>query len=121
VRPARFYSLRQNFWLGAYHIDGLRLDAISRIIYWQGDEARGENGNAMSFIRRLTSGARSLNPGALMIAETQRTTAAPHGPVEQGGLGFDYKWDMGWITIPWTSSKQGLCGVQKTLTNYLFR
>ena len=92
-----FLQSAANFWLGAYHIDGLRLDAISRIIYWQGDEARGENGNAMSFIRRLTSGARSLNPGALMIAEDSTNYRGTTRPVEQGGLGFDYKWDMGWM------------------------
>ena len=92
-----FLQSAANFWVGAYHLDGLRLDAISRIIYWQGDEARGVNGNAVDFMRTFTSGVRSLNPGAVMIAEDSTNFDGTTRPVDQGGLGFDYKWDMGWM------------------------
>lgn len=92
-----FLQSAANFWLGAYHLDGLRLDAVSRIIYWQGDKNRGVNGNAVDFIRRFTSGTHSLHPGVLLIAEDSTDFEGTTRPVEQGGLGFDYKWDMGWM------------------------
>ncbi|MDO4807608.1 MAG: 1,4-alpha-glucan branching protein GlgB [Coriobacteriales bacterium] len=92
-----FLQSAANFWLGAYHFDGIRLDAISRIIYWQGDEARGINGMATDFVKTFNNGLRSLNPGCFTVAEDSTSLAGCTKPVEQGGLGFDYKWDMGWM------------------------
>ncbi len=86
-----------NLWLGTYHFDGLRMDAISRIIYWQGDERRGVNGNAVSFIRTMNEGLHRLNPGCLLAAEDSTNYPGVTRPGSQGGLGFDYKWDMGWM------------------------
>lgn len=85
-----------NYWLTEYHFDGLRMDAISRIIYWQGDERRGVNGNAIEFLKVMNTKLKQKNPGCLLIAEDSTdypgvTKAAPEG------LGFDYKWDMGWM------------------------
>ena len=92
-----FLQSAANFWLGAYHFDGIRLDAISRIIYWQGDEARGVNGGAVDFVKTFNNGLRSLNPGIFTVAEDSTNLAGTTKPVESGGLGFDYKWDMGWM------------------------
>ncbi len=84
-------------WLGAFHFDGLRLDAISRIIYWQGDERRGVNGNAVDFIRTLNAGLHARNAGCLLAAEDSTNFPGVTHPASEGGLGFDYKWDMGWM------------------------
>ena len=92
-----FMQSSANFWLGAYHFDGLRMDAISRIIYWQGDQARGVNGNAVDFIRRMNEGMRALNPGCFLVAEDSTDLPGTTRPAAEGGLGFDYKWDMGWM------------------------
>ncbi len=92
-----FLQSSANFWMGAYHFDGIRMDAISRIIYWQGDEKRGVNGMAVDFVKTLNSGLHSLNPGCFTVAEDSTSLAGCTTSVEEGGLGFDYKWDMGWM------------------------
>ena len=92
-----FMQSSANFWLGAYHFDGLRMDAISRIIYWQGDESRGINNDSVSFVRRMNSGVKSLNPGSFLVAEDSTDLQGTTRDVDDGGLGFDYKWDMGWM------------------------
>ncbi|MBM6989114.1 MAG: 1,4-alpha-glucan branching protein GlgB, partial [Olsenella umbonata] len=92
-----FMQSSVNFWLGCYHFDAVRMDAISRIIYWQGDESRGVNNQNVEFMKRLNSGVKSLNPGTFTIAEDSTDFEGTTRPVEQGGLGFDYKWDMGWM------------------------
>ncbi len=92
-----FLQSAANFWLGCYHFDGIRMDAISRIIYWQGDEARGVNGMAVDFVKTMNSGLRSLNPGCFTVAEDSTSLEGCTKPIEKGGLGFDYKWDMGWM------------------------
>ena len=92
-----FMQSAYNFWLGAYHIDALRMDAISRIIYWQGDENRGINNMAMDFVKTMNAGLKSLNPGVFLVAEDSTDVPGTTRPVPEGGLGFDYKWDMGWM------------------------
>lgn len=86
-----------NYWLSKYHFDGLRMDAISRIIYWHGDERRGVNGNAVDFIKYMNKGIKELNPGCFLAAEDSTNFPNVTKPVSEGGLGFDYKWDMGWM------------------------
>lgn len=86
-----------NYWMEEYHIDGLRMDAISRIIYWQGDPARGVNGNAVEFIRYMNQGLKERHPGILLAAEDSTSYPGVTKAVWEGGLGFDYKWDMGWM------------------------
>ena len=92
-----FLQSAANFWMGAYHFDGIRMDAISRIIYWQGDEARGINGMAMDFVKTMNAGLKSLNPGTFTVAEDSTDVPGTTRSVAEGGLGFDYKWDMGWM------------------------
>ena len=85
------------YWLEEFHFDGLRLDAVSHLIYWQGDERRGVNGAAVEFIRGMNRGLRRRNRGVMLIAEDSTNYPNITKPVEEGGLGFDYKWDMGWM------------------------
>ena len=92
-----FLQSAGNFWLGAYHIDGLRMDAISRIIYWQGDESRGVNHMAVDFVKTMNAGLKSLNKGIFLVAEDSTDFDGTTRPVAEGGLGYDYKWDMGWM------------------------
>ena len=86
-----------DLWLGAYHFDGLRLDAVSRIVYWQGDERRGVNGMGADFLRALCDGLHERHPGCMLIAEDSSGFPGVTRPTSEGGLGFDYKWDLGWM------------------------
>ena len=92
-----FLQSAANYWLTEYHIDGLRMDAISRAIYWQGDPARGVNGNAVEFLQYMNQGLKKLHPSAILAAEDSTSFPKVTDPVDHGGLGFDYKWDMGWM------------------------
>lgn len=85
------------YWLDLYHFDGIRVDAVRNLIYWQGDERRGENRNGINFLRTMNTGLKMLFPTAIIAAED--STAYPNvtKSAENGGLGFDYKWDMGWM------------------------
>lgn len=86
-----------NYWLSEYHIDGLRMDAISRAIYWQGDPGRGVNMNAVEFLKNMNQGLKMLHPTAILAAEDSTSYPGVTKDVSAGGLGFDYKWDMGWM------------------------
>lgn len=86
-----------DLWLGAYHFDGLRMDAVSRIVYWQGDERRGVNGMGADFLRALNRGLHERHPGCMLIAEDSSGFPGVTRAADQGGLGFDYKWDLGWM------------------------
>lgn len=92
-----FLQSAADYWMREYHFDGLRMDAISRIIFWQGDENRGENGNAVDFIKVMNRGLKERNPGCILIAEDSTNYPNVTADVDRGGLGFDYKWDMGWM------------------------
>lgn len=85
------------YWLKEFHFDGLRMDAISRIIYWQGDEARGVNNNGIEFLKTMNRGIRERMPHALLFAEDSTNYPGVTKPVDWGGLGYDYKWDMGFM------------------------
>lgn len=85
------------YWLKEFHFDGLRMDAISRIIYWQGDEARGVNNNGVDFIKTMNKGIKDRIPHALLFAEDSTNYPGVTKPADWGGLGYDYKWDMGFM------------------------
>ncbi len=92
-----FLQSAADHFLTGYHFDGLRIDAISRMIYWQGDEKRGENGSAIDFLKVMNQGLKQRHAGIMLIAEDSTNYAGVTKPVKDGGLGFDYKWDMGWM------------------------
>lgn len=85
------------FWLKEYHFDGLRFDAVGNLLYWQGDTSRGENRDAIQFLRTMNSGLKARFPEVMLIAEDSTTFPKVTKPVWEGGLGFDYKWDLGWM------------------------
>ena len=95
------------FWLETFHADGLRVDAVSAMLYhdfsrergqWLPNELGGnENLEGADFLRVLTQKALKCAPGAVMIAEESTAYPKVTAPVADGGLGFTFKWNMGWM------------------------
>ena len=96
------------YWLGCYHADGIRVDGVTSMLYlnfglpdWAektyNDQGGEENTAAVEFLRQLNDAVHTFAPGAITVAE--ESSAWPHvtGDTASGGLGFDYKWDMGWM------------------------
>ncbi len=85
------------YWLDEYHFDGIRFDAVRNVIYWQGDKKRGINGHGIEFFKVMNAGLKERFPNAMLCAEDSTAFSGVTKPVDDGGLGFDFKWDMGWM------------------------
>lgn len=85
------------FWCKTYHIDGIRIDAVSNLIYWDGNSNRGTNEGALNFIKRFNYLIHENEPEVMTIAEDSSDFAKVTASTLDGGLGFDYKWDLGWM------------------------
>jgi 1,4-alpha-glucan branching enzyme len=95
------------FWLDKYHIDGLRVDAVASMLYLDFSREEGqwvpnryggrENLEAIEFIRSFNTAVHEQFPTAITIAEESTAWGGVSHPVEEGGLGFTYKWNMGWM------------------------
>ena len=86
-----------SYWCDIFHIDGIRIDAVSNLIYWEGNKDRGTNEGAIAFIRRMNYYLSKEYPGLMMIAEDSSDFPKVTWSTLDGGLGFDYKWDLGWM------------------------
>ncbi|MBR1581573.1 MAG: 1,4-alpha-glucan branching protein GlgB [Bacilli bacterium] len=96
--PVRsFLMSAMNYFIEYFHFDGIRVDAVSNIVYWEGNKNNGENYGATEFIRRLNGKIHYVHPDVMMIAEDSTDFTGVTKPLEYGGLGFDYKWDLGWM------------------------
>lgn len=92
-----FLQSAADYWLTEFHMDGIRMDAISRAIYWNGDPARGVNEKAVEFLRNMNAGLHKRHPTVMLMAEDSTDFPKVTAPTEYDGLGFDYKWDMGFM------------------------
>jgi 1,4-alpha-glucan branching enzyme len=85
------------FFMKNFHVDGFRIDAVSNLIYYLGDSRHGVNHGALKFLRRLSKEVFNEFENALLIAEDSTAFPKVTHPVHHGGLGFNYKWNMGWM------------------------
>lgn len=92
-----FMKSALHFWLRYYHFDGIRYDAVSRLIYHEGNPDRGVNEAGIWFLKSANHTLQARFPGVMLIAEDSSDFIKVTAPVAYGGLGFDYKWDLGWM------------------------
>jgi 1,4-alpha-glucan branching enzyme len=104
---ANFLICNALYWLDCFHIDGLRVDAVASMLYLDYSRKSGEwapnpdgsndNRDAVAFLKRFNETVHDLFPGVITLAEESTSWSGVSRPTSQGGLGFDFKWNMGWM------------------------
>ncbi len=104
---ANYLISNARYWLEEYHIDGLRVDAVASMLYRDYSRAEGEwvpnkdggreNYEAIALLQQMNIDAYGAHPGVMTVAEESTSFPKVSAPVDQGGLGFGYKWNMGWM------------------------
>lgn len=85
------------YWIENFHFDGIRVDAVSYMIYYSGNKNRGPHKDNIAFLKDLSKTINTHYPNVMLIAEDSSDYPNVTRPVDDGGLGFDYKWDLGWM------------------------
>ena len=92
-----FMKSAVNFWIEVYHFDGIRFDAVANLIYRHGRKDMPVNDSGLWFVRDTNYTMQKLHPDVMLFAEDSTDYGKVTAPVEFGGLGFDYKWDLGFM------------------------
>ncbi len=107
VEVQNFLVSNAVYWIDKYHIDGLRVDAVASMLYLDYSREEGEwvpnkyggreNLEAIDFLRKFNNAVHNQHPGVITFAEESTSWGGVSRSTESGGLGFDYKWNMGWM------------------------
>ena len=96
--PVRSFLISaMNYFASYFHFDGLRIDAVSNVIFYDGNKDKGENAGGIEFLKRMNTLLHGEHSSLMTIAEDSSDYQGVTKPLEFGGLGFDYKWDLGWM------------------------
>lgn len=118
-----FMKSALDFWIRQYHMDGIRFDAVSGLIYRGGDPARGVNDAGVWFLKNANFTLSQAWPDVMLIAEDSSIYPKVTAPVPYGGLGFDYKWDLGFMndTLRYLSSEHRESDRISASTEYFYQ
>ncbi|MEM6887973.1 MAG: 1,4-alpha-glucan branching protein GlgB, partial [Pseudomonadota bacterium] len=107
VEVSNYLTANALYWLQEHHVDGLRVDAVASMLYrdysrkdgeWVPNRDGGrENYEAIAFLQAMNTAVYGQEPGILTVAEESTAFAGVSAPADNGGLGFGYKWNMGWM------------------------
>lgn len=96
--PVRSFLMSAiNYYLSYFHVDGIRVDAVSNILFYDGNKDRGAWEGGVEFLKRLNAKVHAAYNSVMMIAEDSTDFLGTTHPLWAGGVDFDYKWDLGWM------------------------